>query len=219
VALPYEHPLWRSVMGESLHPGGEGLSRRLVGLCSSFIEGDRVLDAGCGPGFTLGLLRETGLDAVGLDLSSHFLKEAASKGPVVRGQLQFLPFHDKSLDGVIAECVLSQQDNPGEVVAEFARVLKERGLLAVTDLFDREIGGSRKGAKGCGRGAVDLAGIEKIFTEEGFRIITFEDHSDLLRECAARLVWAGVLKGGEASCRCMGYGLWLAKKEQEQDSR
>ena len=83
MALPYEHPLWSTALGESLHPGGESLSRRLVELCS-FRKGDHVLDAGCGPGVTLGILIEMGVDAVGLDTSCHFLEMAAERGPVVR---------------------------------------------------------------------------------------------------------------------------------------
>ena len=104
MALPYEHPLWSTALGESLHPGGESLSRRLVELCS-FRKGDHVLDAGCGPGVTLGILIEMGVDAVGLDTSCHFLEMAAERGPVVKGELLSLPFGDGSLDGAVAEVI------------------------------------------------------------------------------------------------------------------
>ncbi len=147
---------------------------------------------------------------MGLDLSSHFLKQAASRGPVVRGELQSLPFPDRRLDGVLAECVLSQQDDIPKVIGEFSRVLKEGGLLAVTDLFSKEGPGNRKGGGGCGRRAMEPAEMEMAFSSGGFRVEIFEDHSVLLRECVARLVWAGVLNGREVTSRCMGYGLWLA---------
>ena len=75
MSLPYEHPLWPSVMGQCLHPGGEALSRRLLALCA-FPSGARVLDAGCGPGVTLGLLKESGLDAVGLDRDERMVGQA-----------------------------------------------------------------------------------------------------------------------------------------------
>lgn len=214
MALPYEHPLWSTALGESLHPGGESLSRRLVELCS-FRKGDHVLDAGCGPGVTLGILIEMGVDAVGLDTSCHFLEMAAERGPVVKGELLSLPFGDGSLDGAVAECVLFLQDDVTRVLRELSRVLKKDGLLAVTDLFGKEGGGSLKEGHGRVRRAPDLGEIEAIFHEGGFRVEIFEDHSCFLRECAAKLVWAGVMEGREVRCSTRGYGLWLAKNRNK----
>jgi SAM-dependent methyltransferase len=54
----------------------------------------RVLDAGCGAGRHLGHLRESGLSACGIDLSSHLLSRAVQgdRGPVVRADLRLPPF-------------------------------------------------------------------------------------------------------------------------------
>lgn len=64
-----------------------------------------VLDAGCGTGRDLRLLRERGCRVVGLDLSAAQLGVAADHAPgarLVRGDLRSLPVADRSVDGVYA---------------------------------------------------------------------------------------------------------------------
>ena len=210
--LPYEHPLWPSVMGPCLHPGGEALSRRLLALCA-FPAGARVLDAGCGPGATLGLLKESGLDAVGVDREERMLGQASLRGPAARGELEALPFGDESFDGAVCECVLSQQNRLSGVLAEIARVLKPAGVLGVTDLYALEGDNTaRCGPGSCRDGAVPAAEMERAFLDHDLQPRFFEDHRKALRECAARLVWAGILEGDGAGSRRLGYGLWICRK-------
>jgi len=61
-----------------------------------------VLDAGCGAGRHLRILRERGCKAFGLDLSSHLLSHAVLAGPVVRSDLRFPPFRPGSMGMVAA---------------------------------------------------------------------------------------------------------------------
>jgi SAM-dependent methyltransferase len=61
-----------------------------------------VLDAGCGAGRHLGVLRECGCRAVGLDLSAHLLGQAILSGPVVRADLRAPPFRAESFGMVAA---------------------------------------------------------------------------------------------------------------------
>ena len=60
-----------------------------------------VLDAGCGAGRHLAVLRERGCIAMGLDLSAHLLGQAIRSGPVVRADLRWPPFRPGSL-GLVA---------------------------------------------------------------------------------------------------------------------
>ena len=50
------------------HPGGREHSLRMLEL-AALPPGARILDMGAGAGETLALLRESGFDAVGIDLS------------------------------------------------------------------------------------------------------------------------------------------------------
>lgn len=64
-----------------------------------------VLDAGCGPGRDLRLLRERGCRVVGLDIAAAQLRVARDYEPaavLVRGDLRALPVASESVDGVYA---------------------------------------------------------------------------------------------------------------------
>jgi len=61
-----------------------------------------VLDAGCGAGRHLRILREHGCKAVGLDLSSHLLAQARHAGPVALADLRSPPFRPGSMGMVAA---------------------------------------------------------------------------------------------------------------------
>ena len=208
-----EELLWPQELEESLHPGGEGTSRRLLELCA-FVPGGRVLDAGCGRGGMLALLGRGGWRGVGVDRSPERLRCAARRGPVVEGALEALPFDDGSFDGVVCECVLSQSADPREILGEFFRVLRPGGVLGVGDLFIPENAPSGGGpGAGCVGGARRGEEVERSLAGAGFELRHREDHSRAVRELAARLVWAGVL-----SCEAWaapfrrGYALWVSEK-------
>ncbi len=219
--FPYEHPRWFQVMSPFLHPGGEALSLRLLSLCA-FPGGAKILDLGCGPGGTLGLLRAQGAHALGLDRSESMLARASLHGPVLAGNLEAIPLEENSLEGGVCECVLSQQPRPAEVLREVRRVLQEKSLFGLNDLFAREPGSSgndnapesAEGPRPCSQGALLRKEMEALFLEEGFELLHFEDHSRLLREYAARLVWEGFIEspGRNCLCRPLGYGLWIWRK-------
>jgi len=168
MSLPYEHPGWHRIMGEALHPGGEALSRRLIRLCN-FPPKAKVLDAGCGAGATVGLLIEEGFDAVGFDKSYDLLSKAKQKGPAIHGDLRSMPFEDGSFDGAICECVLSQQKELSPALSELARVLKNGGILGVTDIFSLNRSYDSQGWDGsCASGARSALELHEAFTIHGF---------------------------------------------------
>lgn len=97
--------------------------------------GDRVLDVGCGPGRHCRALSESGIDAVGLDISLDFLR-AAGEGAWVRGDARGLPFAPGSFDAAISLCqggfgLLGGEDDAG-VMAGMAGVVKSGGRIAVS---------------------------------------------------------------------------------------
>ena len=89
---------------------------------------DRVLDVGCGNGRLLGLLRDVGIAAVGLDASPAMLKGAS--GPRVFGDARTLPFPHDTFGGSAALYMLYHLDDPAQAIAECHRVLRPGGLFA-----------------------------------------------------------------------------------------
>lgn len=104
---------------------------RRLGLAA----GERLLDVGAGAGRHAfeGMFRGASVVAVDLDRAS--LKDAravAPSLPCVEGSALDLPFDDGSFDRVIAAEVLEHIADDRGALAEFARVLRPGGVLAVT---------------------------------------------------------------------------------------
>ncbi|WP_232702631.1 class I SAM-dependent methyltransferase [Halobacterium wangiae] len=97
------------------------------------LAGDRVLDAGCGPGSDAAVFAARGLDVVGVDITHSFVAAAREDvdGAFVRGDLRSLPVPDGAFDGVWACAVLHHLPKPAAVdaLAEFERVLADDGVL------------------------------------------------------------------------------------------
>jgi SAM-dependent methyltransferase len=97
--------------------------------------GARALDAGCGTGFQMALLRELGFNTHGVDLSGGLLALARRKfpgAPLARGDLESLPYRDGAFDVVVCcGSTLSFVDAPERALGELARVLAPGGALLV----------------------------------------------------------------------------------------
>jgi SAM-dependent methyltransferase len=95
------------------------------------------LDVGCGTGaLTATVLAQADPSAiVGIDPSEGFLVTARARIRDGRatfriGDAQSLPVADRQLDAVVSALVLNFVPDPRRAVAEFARVTKERGVVA-----------------------------------------------------------------------------------------
>jgi 18S rRNA (guanine1575-N7)-methyltransferase len=97
----------------------------------------RVIDVGCGTGFSLAVLKERGFDAVGVDISQPMLDIAKKKGlSVKRADFACLPFNDGTFDGLLSISSLQWVygksyedilDKYSKIAKEFYRILKEGG--------------------------------------------------------------------------------------------
>lgn len=116
----------RFVLGEPLHPGGAEATEALLDR-AGVTRGTRLLDVGCGAGGALSLARQRGARAVGLDRQP----DTTSEG-VLRGDLTDLPVRDGSVDVVLAECVLCPVRDRARAMAEFRRVVRTDGRLALS---------------------------------------------------------------------------------------
>ena len=189
----------RNGLGTCLRPGGSALTERILELltpnCNS-----RLLDAGCGTGASMTILQERGFKrCVGIDLSYDLLGEARRKGQtVLQGNVARLPLADENFDILFCECVWNLTAKK-QTLAEFARVLKPGGMLAIADIYARADAGSESRSwpvTCCFSQATDQATVKEQITEAGFTVTVVEDHTRLLNKTAAEFVFAhGSLQG------------------------
>ncbi len=99
--------------------------------------GARLLDVGCGTGYTLAQLSPA-IRATGVDFSATALAFARerlglhSKTTLVRGSAYALPFTDGSFDAVLALDVLEHLDHDLDAALEMRRVLTKGGVAIIT---------------------------------------------------------------------------------------
>ncbi len=234
----YESRALRAVTAPVIRPGGFELTQRGLSRCH-LQQGARILDIGCGAGAGVDYLRRRhGLAAIGVDLSAELLKEGSQthgESPLVRGRAEQLPAACACFSAVLCECVLSLCPDPQKVLKEIWRVLQPGGNLVLTDMYARVSAATaawrvKTSVQCCLRGAVDRPMVESRIAAAGFDPVLWEDHSPLLKQLAAQLVWTygsldafwsavggpdaadAVNRGGAGGCSRPGYYLMVARK-------
>jgi SAM-dependent methyltransferase len=104
--------------------------------------GTVTLDVASGPGHIAAAAARRGASVTGVDVAEGMLARAREAHPEVRflhGDAEALPFDDASFDAVVAGFVLLHLGRPERAAAEFARVLRPGGrvALAMWDFPDR----------------------------------------------------------------------------------
>ncbi len=135
---PPEYARWRqSTLGRIV----EEIEREAIFELAGDLQGQRVLDLGCGDGtYAIGAAFR-GAEAVGVDLSDAMLTAARKRGencgvPVewCLARAESLPFRPGSFDVAIAVTLLCLVPKPLDVVAEAGRVLRPGGVLILGEL-------------------------------------------------------------------------------------
>ncbi len=101
------------------------------------VNGQKVLDLGCGPGDGAAWLRHRGIDAVGLDYSDGMLEKARRDsllgGRLTRGDAGRLPFRDGAFDKLVCTNSFHHYPDHRAALKEMRRVLKPGGLMVLVD--------------------------------------------------------------------------------------
>jgi SAM-dependent methyltransferase len=193
-ARAYERDVVALILGDSYHPGGLELTRR-VARTLGLHPGMRVLDIASGPGSTALLLAsEFGVSVDGVDLGPAAVAgakaKAADRGLADRVRFyvadgERLPIAGGSVDAVICECALCTFPNKLGGAVEMARVLGRGGRVGITDVtLDRvrlapELA-SLAGWVACLADARPVADYRRLLESAGLRVALTEPHDDAL---------------------------------------
>lgn len=101
------------------------------------LKSGRILDLGCGPGYTMEVYKNAGFDVLGLDILSNMLNKAREKGlNCIQGNMKDLPviFKRDEFDGVVSASALQwlkQAQDVEQVARGIYYVLKEKGKFVI----------------------------------------------------------------------------------------
>jgi arsenite methyltransferase len=205
-AAAYQHDAVALILGESYHPGGLDLTRR-VARAIELRPGERVLDLASGPGTTALLFAsEFGVEVDGIDLGDLTVAKAnataASEGLGERvrfhlGDAERIPLPDASVDAVVCECAFCTFPDKKTAAAEMARVLKPGGRVGITDvaLDPARLGAELQTLAGwvaCLADARPVAEYVELLAGAGLAVTHTEPHDDalarMIEQIDARLV-------------------------------
>ncbi|MCD1293546.1 hypothetical protein CUJ83_00860 [Methanocella sp. CWC-04] len=196
--------IWE-LTGITKHLGGIGATKRLAELCD-IKPGQRVLEIGCGTGYTSCMLaKKYQANIVAIDISSKLLclaKKRAVRENVddrvifINADARTLPLKDCSFDVAIAESVLTLCDKE-KVPSEIYRVLKENGHFGQNEAL------YLKPPSGDLSGIIDSFGIrilnesewKEIFKNAGFTCqFSKVNEIDLLEDFKSIIKEYGIIK-------------------------
>ncbi|MEW2635309.1 methyltransferase domain-containing protein [Streptomyces sp. NPDC048389] len=142
-AAAYSSDVVALLLGDSYHPGGTALTRRLADALA-LPPGARVLDVASGRGTTALLIADVyGAEVDGVDYSAAntALAQGAAQAAGLTRQVRFttgdaelLPYPEGVFDAVVCECALCTFPDKAQAATEFARVLTVGGRLGITDV-------------------------------------------------------------------------------------
>jgi len=101
-----------------------------------------LLDLGCGPGWFHANLSVNCDELIALDLSEAMLAQAKNAGiakQYIHADAAAIPLADNSVDQVFSSLMLQWCEQPEQVFAEIARVLKPGGIFALSTLVEESM--------------------------------------------------------------------------------
>jgi putative AdoMet-dependent methyltransferase len=136
---PIYDELVREEDGFNPHEGYDFVLNQVVEFIQPVI-GEVGLDAGTGTGNLVMRFRERGISMCAIDQSSEMLKRCRAKNPGVEtklGKFFAIPYMDHTFDFVVSSYALHHLTDEQKclALAEFHRVLKPGGRMAIADLM------------------------------------------------------------------------------------
>jgi malonyl-CoA O-methyltransferase len=146
ILMPAEaYALWASSYPAHAHnPVMQAEERAMLALIPSGLQGQAVLDAGCGSGrYMLHALRRGAARVIGVDISPQMLERAGAElatfqsgaeVDLIQGSLTALPVPDGWANLTICGLVIGHLENLQQSLAELHRVTRPGGVLLCSDV-------------------------------------------------------------------------------------
>ncbi len=129
----WHEDLWANVPVDAVP---ERVIARRELMLSEVRAGQRVLDLGCGDGSFSAALLTAGAEVTGVDVADEAIRRAKARAPsadfLKLDDRQPLPFDDDQFDLVWCGETIEHLVDPGAMIAEARRVLKDGALLLIT---------------------------------------------------------------------------------------
>jgi malonyl-CoA O-methyltransferase len=142
VSVLEAHRIWAPIYESGANPV-RALARRTVRSLLTPLRPLTVIDVACGTGEELLDFQKSGSVVFGCDACQEMLDEAGNK-PLLRGRVvladsEWLPFQGAVADLVLCSLSLGYFQNINRVFAEFKRIAKADGVVAVSDLHPQAL--------------------------------------------------------------------------------
>lgn len=186
----YQSDLARLVFGDTLHPGGLGLTNRL-GRLMDLHPDDWVADLASGRGSSaMAVSRVFHCNVLGVEFGAAAVAQARgsaldSNAPgayFVRGDAEYIPLRPGRFDAVFSECSISLFADKPAAVKQMADLLRPGGRFGLSDValatgsLPSELGGALAQVL-CMTGALDVEGYQELLRAGGLDLVHSEDAS------------------------------------------
>jgi arsenite methyltransferase len=186
----YQSDLARLVFGDTLHPGGLGLTNRL-GRLMELHPDDWVADLASGRGSSaLAVSRVFHCNVLGVEFGEAAVVQArdsalesdASQTYFVRGDAEYIPLRPGRFDAVFSECSISLFADKPAAVRQIADLLRPGGRFGLSDValatgsLPSELDGTL-GQLLCMTDALDVDGYQELLQDSGLELVHSEDAS------------------------------------------
>jgi 2-polyprenyl-3-methyl-5-hydroxy-6-metoxy-1,4-benzoquinol methylase len=113
--------------------GSKKLFQEILCICKKFIPEGRLLDVGCGYGFFLRLMKESGYSVCGVDPSESACRFSNQEMDlkVTQGTLDNVSFPDNYFEIITMNNVLEHLDDPSFALRKAYSLLKPKGILII----------------------------------------------------------------------------------------
>jgi ubiquinone/menaquinone biosynthesis C-methylase UbiE len=179
------------VFGDTLHPGGLGLTNQLARLMD-IRPREWVADLASGRGASaLAVSRVFHCNVLGVEFGAAAVAQAraasqespAGQGAFfVRGDAEYIPLRPRRFDGVFCECSMSLFSDKATVVGQVAELLRPGGRFGLSDVtltpgsLPLELDGTLSQLL-CLSDALDVQGYADLLTHGGLRLVHRQDAS------------------------------------------